>query len=90
MAKCAYCEKDMLKTDGCVSLSPTLNGKPIERLKVGESDRDWDMEENDRCPDCNAKYGHYHHFGCDIERCPVCGGQFISCDCDIVFHGEKE
>jgi len=34
-----------------------------------------------RCHDCNAKEGQYHELGCDMERCPFCGGQLISCDC---------
>jgi len=33
-----------------------------------------------RCPDCGAKPGHYHHIGCDMERCPVCGTQLIGCE----------
>lgn len=37
------------------------------------------------CSDCCAMYGGYHHFGCDVERCPICGGQQISCDCNIEF-----
>ena len=38
---------------------------------------------------CRARPGHYHHVGCDAERCPVCGGQLISCDCDISEYVER-
>jgi hypothetical protein len=36
---------------------------------------------NDRCPDCGAEPGQYHRLGCDIEQCPYCGQQLISCVC---------
>ena len=35
----------------------------------------------DRCPDCDAGPGEVHEIGCDIEQCPYCGHQLISCDC---------
>lgn len=33
------------------------------------------------CHDCGAKEGEYHLPGCDMEKCPFCGGQLISCNC---------
>lgn len=38
---------------------------------------------NDRCHDCNIvnSKGNYHHLGCDIERCNLCGDQLITCGC---------
>lgn len=34
------------------------------------------------CHDCHVKPGELHHNGCDVERCPWCGHQRISCDCE--------
>ena len=40
-----------------------------------------------KCGDCRVPEGALHHFGCDQERCPVCSGQLISCDCMYGFLG---
>jgi hypothetical protein len=34
-----------------------------------------------KCHDCPALEGEYHEPGCDVEGCPFCGDQLISCDC---------
>jgi hypothetical protein len=34
-----------------------------------------------RCHDCYVCSGGFHHLGCDMMRCPCCGGQLISCGC---------
>lgn len=79
---CKYCHGNMRLEDGCVRIPVKHNGVEYEPIKVGDpEDTLCNAEPNERCPDCNALYGHYHHPNCDMERCPVCGGQLISCGC---------
>ncbi len=35
--------------------------------------------EKKKCHDCPAEPGELHEPGCDVEQCPVCGFQAISC-----------
>ena len=42
---------------------------------------DWNPYEAHTCPDCGVREGQMHKPGCDMEHCPFCGGQLISCGC---------
>jgi len=39
------------------------------------------------CSMCGTFYGNVHHLPCLRERCPICGGQFVSCghDRDVIY-----
>ena len=40
-----------------------------------------DKEKMTKCHDCGVEEGQLHKYGCDMERCPKCRGQLISCNC---------
>lgn len=81
-AICKVCKQYMLVGDGCLPSVIECGGKTYQRIKVGGLGDFFEGDtEGTRCGDCGAKVGHYHHSGCDCERCPVCKRQLLSCCC---------
>ncbi|MBR4003074.1 MAG: hypothetical protein IKI95_03275 [Clostridia bacterium] len=68
-----------------------IKGKLYTPILYGEEEDCWgDVEEDDKCGDCGCAVGQQHFENCDIERCPACGLQFISCDCGVKYIISKE
>ncbi len=82
MVKCKDCGLEMTDADSCTVEAIKIDNKLYERDGYAKwFDEEWAGLE--RCGDCGIlmEVGNVHHFGCDIERCPKCGGQLISCNC---------
>jgi len=57
------------------------NGVAVSRVRFGDEGEDWGADRGP-CHDCAAMKGEFHGPGCDVERCPTCGGQVYACECD--------
>lgn len=51
------------------------DGELYRRLPFGKEGGNW----GETCHDCGAGKGEYHVLGCDVEHCPQCRRQLISC-----------
>lgn len=88
MAKCDVCGKEMLEAKGCVGPDVRIDGKMYKRIRMGAkgdmSARYGGLDSKAKCGDCGCRMGGLHHWGCDMETCPKCGEQLISCACENV------
>lgn len=69
-----------------------IDGTQYPRVRYG-SIEEYDIEDrkyaNEPCHDCSVIRGQIHLLGCDVECCPKCKGQLISCGCSYTFPPES-
>jgi hypothetical protein len=86
MAVCQYCNQEMMTAEGCVPEPIVISGESYEPVRYGSEPGLRGLRK--RCHDCKVLPGQVHHHGCDVERCPACRLQSISCD--YLWAGEED
>jgi hypothetical protein len=79
MAMCDICRRNMSEGLSCTLNPLIIYGKPYEPIRCGDERRP--MFSIVPCGDCAVERGGVHHHGCDLEQCPACKGQLLSCGC---------
>jgi len=69
--------------------SYSIGGALRPRVRYGEEQDDWGADRQP-CHDCAVLKMQFHVTGCDVERCPNCGGQVITCECPYEDNDVKE
>ena len=65
-----------------------ISGKKYSRIPYGDEDDDWEAD-TFPCHECRVLKGQFHVVSCDVEQCPLCRGQALSCDCKFEFTEEE-
>ena len=96
MALCEQCGQEMNDHATCLWNTAIIKRRPYLRLRYGQETRYgsglpgyWQDSHGAFCPDCAARVGGLHHFGCDWEQCPRCGGQQIGCGCGVKHYEQR-
>ena len=84
MSMCIRCKQEMLDSTSCVT-SLYLNsetGEEKQPIRFGD-ETVFVIDKNKKCHDCRTYRGGIHHKSCDVEECPFCYSQLLSCDCGV-------
>ncbi len=66
----------------------TVEGQRFSRIPYGAEDH-WQADWLESCGDCGVRAEQLHLVGCDIEQCPRCRQQALSCGCLYAESPEK-
>ena len=81
MATCTHCGREMQTAPSCAGTPWILHGQEYAPIRYGEEEFARGGQAHQRCPDCGVAQGGFHHPACDIEECPRCHRQLLSCGC---------
>ena len=58
-----------------------IAGRDFPRVACGYERGDYDEAIGDDCSNCGVPTGFLHMLPCDLEQCPRCQAQALSCGC---------
>ena len=66
-----------------------IGGRVFQRIPYGR-EPGWGLGPRRECHDCCVISGELHVPGCDMEQCPSCRQQLITCLCDLEGRDEED
>ena len=81
MAICTFCGSEILHGTSCNEKSLRIGDADYEPIRWGDERGYRVLYVTDQCGDCGVPKGGVHHHGCDLEQCPACLSQALSCGC---------
>jgi hypothetical protein len=87
MAVCTWCDREMTTAPTCAITVLHRFGARVELIPHG---REPGWTAKGPCHDCGVLPGGFHHLGCDVQQCPICSGQMLSCGCRFDEDGPDE
>lgn len=81
VAVCQWCQQDMHDRVGCTLEVYRDFNDGIVRRRIPYGGEPPPYAEDQVCHDCLVPQGRLHHPGCDMEACPRCEGQAMTCGC---------
>lgn len=81
MTICRMCGREKSRVDSCIETVIVIDGvrhPPVPHRRSRSTPFDPPPA---RCTQCNAAPGGFHHVGCMMELCPICGIKWVFCRC---------
>jgi len=79
MALCTWCQREMTTAMSCTVDAFHRSGRRLAMIPFGRESGP--RTSATRCGSCGVGRGGWHHPGCDLQRCPACRHQMMSCGC---------